>query len=147
MSARTQSPLFQCRGQLVTLAARVDGDSRARWRRIAMITRETESDDAPIGPDTPTLPARAPQPLRHPPRLARHTGVSALVAVILVVGLAAALLAYAAHQRGASSNSNWEPVLKGYTITALAASGSDAAILYACATTWRSDTGISITPG
>jgi hypothetical protein len=73
--------------------------------------------------------------------------VSALVAVILVVGLAAALLTYVAHQRGTASNGKWLPVLTGRTITALAAASSDSAILYACATTWRPDRPIANAPG
>src|SRR5262249_11796025 len=115
----------------------------ARWRHSAMITHETESKDASLGPNSPTAPARLP----YPPHLSPRAGLGAIVVVILLVGLAAALLAAAAQRRGTSPTRQWKPVLRGYTITALAAADSDSAVLYACATVWSPNSAISSAPG
>lgn len=90
--------------------------------------------------DTDTSGTQASPPSSaHPKRGRWLTGIGAIIAVILVVGLSALVFAQLRqHQAGQTTPTpaaaQWKQVLKGYALTSLVAARGNPAVLYACAT-------------
>jgi hypothetical protein len=68
--------------------------------------------------------------------------VAAVIAVVLVVGAAGGVFAELAQRQSTRSQQpSWQRTLTGYSVSAVVGAPGNGAVLYACATPWRSPTG------
>jgi hypothetical protein len=102
--------------------------AKTNYKRSAQM--KTQDNGTAGHQDTPHLPAR-------PKRNRWLAGIGTIIVVLLLVSLSALVFAQLErHQAGQASPTpppgQWKQVLKGYSLTSLAAARSDPAIVYAC---------------